>query len=68
MPGLSHDSYGYSGLGIPSFNNETTIKYVVETAAIGLKQYFPSMRGCIVNADGASNLTGQRRCFISASK
>ncbi|PIJ63574.1 glycosyltransferase family 2 protein [Mesotoga sp. H07.pep.5.3] len=65
MPGLSHDSYDIV-VGIPSFNNETTIKYVVETAAIGLKQYFPSMRGCIVNADGGST-DRTKEMFYSAS-
>jgi hypothetical protein len=46
MPGLNQKSYDIV-IGIPSFNNSNTIKYVVETAAKGLGKFFPSLRGCI---------------------
>ncbi len=39
-------------VGIPSYNNEDTISFVVEQAAKGLKKYFNG--GIVVNADGGS--------------
>ncbi len=40
-------------VGIPSYNNEDTISFVVEQAAEGLKKYFGG--GLVVNADGGSS-------------
>ena len=40
-------------VGIPSYNNEDTISFVVEQAAEGLKKYFRG--GLVVNADGGSS-------------
>ncbi|MFA7427897.1 glycosyltransferase family 2 protein, partial [Mesotoga sp.] len=65
MPGLNHKSYDIV-IGIPSFNNSNTIKYVVETAAKGLGQFFPSLRGCIINSDGGST-DNTEKVFYSAS-
>src|SRR3954451_6872353 len=42
-------------VGIPSFNNATTIGHVVETAAAGLSTYFPGRRAIIFNSDGGSS-------------
>jgi glucosylglycerate synthase len=41
-------------VGIPSFKNQDTIKYVVEVAAEGLKKYFPNYSCVIMNSDGDS--------------
>jgi len=41
-------------VGIPSYKNERTIKYVVETVAEGLRKYFPDYNSIIVNSDGNS--------------
>jgi len=41
-------------LGIPSFNNVTTIAHVVRAAQAGLSKYFPGMRSVLVNSDGGS--------------
>ena len=41
-------------VGIPSYNNATTIGYVVETAAEGLARHFPGQRGVVFNSDGSS--------------
>ncbi|SHH44408.1 glycosyltransferase [Thermosipho atlanticus] len=52
-------------VGIPSYNNSETIKYVVEMADQGLQQYFPNMRACIINSDGGS-VDGTRKKFLSS--
>ena len=51
------DSLGGADLlvGIPSYNNATTIGYVVQTAAEGLARHFPEQRGVVFNSDGGSN-------------
>ena len=41
-------------VGIPSFNNASTIGNVVRTVNQGLQQFFPSARSVIVNSDGGS--------------
>ena len=41
-------------VGIPSYNNATTIGHVVETAAAGLVRHFPGLRPVIFNGDGGS--------------
>jgi glycosyltransferase involved in cell wall biosynthesis len=41
-------------IGIPSFNNASTIGHVVKTAAEGVVKHFPSLRAVIVDADGGS--------------
>src|SRR5688572_18405927 len=50
------DSLGGADLlvGIPSYNNATTIGYVVQTAAEGLARHFPEQRGVVFNSDGGS--------------
>ncbi|MBO8160706.1 MAG: glycosyltransferase [Thermosipho sp. (in: Bacteria)] len=52
-------------VGIPSYNNADTIRYVVETADKGLKKYFPEMKTCIINSDGGSN-DGTRDEFLKS--
>lgn len=42
-------------VGIPSFNNASTIGYVVRAAQRGLQQYFPNSRSVIINSDGGSS-------------
>ncbi len=48
---------GHAGVlvGIPCFNNATTIGHVVESAAQGLSRHFPGMKGVIVASDGGSS-------------
>lgn len=41
-------------VGIPSFNNASTIGHVVRAAATGLAKHFPDQRAVIVNSDGGS--------------
>ncbi len=41
-------------VGIPAYNNEDTISYVVEQAGIGLSEYFPQMKTGIFVSDGGS--------------
>ncbi len=41
-------------IGIPSYNNASTIGHVVRAVQAGLAKYFPEMRAVIVNADGGS--------------
>jgi hypothetical protein len=40
--------------GIPSFNNATTLGHVFRVVQDGLREYFPSARSIIINADGGS--------------
>ncbi|QTA38324.1 glycosyltransferase [Thermosipho ferrireducens] len=42
-------------VGIPSYNNAETIRYVTETAAKGLTEFFPGYKACIINSDGGSS-------------
>ena len=41
-------------VGIPSYNNASTIGHVVRAAAAGLAKHFPGRRAVIVNSDGGS--------------
>jgi len=41
-------------VGIPSFNNQSTIEKVIGNYGLGLKKYFPSFKCLIVNSDGGS--------------
>ncbi len=41
-------------VGIPCFNNASTIGHVVEAAARGLALHFPGLKGVIVASDGGS--------------
>jgi len=41
-------------VGIPSFNNASTIGHVVRAVQAGLAKYFPEQRSVIVNSDGGS--------------
>ena len=41
-------------IGIPSYNNADSIKYVVETVAKGLHIYYPDLRSVIFVSDGGS--------------
>ena len=65
LSGLKHDSYDIV-VGIPSFNNRSTIKHVVEVSSRGLKEYFPELKSCIVNSDGGSG-DGTEGSFYSAN-
>lgn len=41
-------------VGIPSYNNASTIRYVVEQAAKGLAKFFPDKKGIVIVSDGGS--------------
>jgi hypothetical protein len=41
-------------VGIPSYNNQTTIAHVVEAAGEGLRRFYPNKRALIVVSDGGS--------------
>ena len=41
-------------VGIPSYNNASTIGHVVRAVAAGLTKHFPGRRAVIVNSDGGS--------------
>jgi glycosyltransferase involved in cell wall biosynthesis len=41
-------------VGIPSFNNASTIGHVVRAVVAGLNKYFPDHRPVLVNSDGGS--------------
>lgn len=41
-------------IGIPSFNNASTIGHVVRAVQAGLEKYFPENKAVIVNSDGGS--------------
>jgi glycosyltransferase involved in cell wall biosynthesis len=41
-------------VGIPSYNEEETIDFVVEQASLGLEKYFPDKESVIINADNHS--------------
>lgn len=41
-------------VGIPSFNNAKTIRYVVKMVAEGMVKYFPELKHVILNSDGGS--------------
>ncbi len=41
-------------VGIPSYNNESTIAHVVKAARHGLTKYFPKLKSIIVNSDCGS--------------
>src|SRR5437763_324700 len=42
-------------IGIPSYNNATTIGHVVRAVSAGLAKYFPDARAVLVNSDGGSS-------------
>ena len=42
-------------VGIPSFNNVSTIGYVVQAAAAGIARHFPSLKAVIIDSDGGSS-------------
>src|SRR5512138_1011617 len=41
-------------IGIPSYNNASTIGHVTRAACIGLAKYFPHLKGVVINSDGGS--------------
>lgn len=41
-------------IGIPAYNNETTIQYVVETVAEGAHRHFGDLKTCLIVSDGGS--------------
>lgn len=41
-------------VGIPSYNNATTIGHVVAAVDLGLSKYFPELSAVIINSDGGS--------------
>ncbi len=51
-------------VGIPSFNNASTIRYVAETAAEGILKFFDG-KGVIINSDGGST-DGTKEAFMSS--
>ncbi|MGH9894778.1 MAG: glycosyltransferase, partial [bacterium] len=42
-------------VGIPSYNNVTTIGHVVRAVSAGLAKYFPRAKAVLVNSDGGSS-------------
>ncbi len=42
-------------LGVPSYNNASTIGHVVRALLAGLAKYFPDQRAVLVNSDGGSS-------------
>jgi len=42
-------------VGIPSFNNASTIGYVVEQTARGMVEHFPDLKAVLLNSDGGSS-------------
>jgi glycosyltransferase involved in cell wall biosynthesis len=42
-------------VGIPSYNNASTIPHVVRAVSAGLAKYFPKYRTLLVNSDGGSS-------------
>src|SRR5450759_1721157 len=54
-------------VGIPSFRNATTISYVTEVVSRGLTQYFPGMKGLIVDSDGGSSDNTCQACLAAPS-
>ncbi|MGE5489390.1 MAG: glycosyl transferase family 2 [bacterium] len=52
-------------VGIPSYNNASTIGHVVRAAQAGLAKYFPQFSSVIVNSDGGSR-DGTREQVLSA--
>ncbi len=42
-------------VGIPSFNNASTVGHVVRAVGAGLAKYFPKERAVLVNSDGGSS-------------
>jgi len=68
VPNESIETLEYFGrvevvVGIPSYNNESTISFVAKMAAEGIEKYFGG-HGVIVNADGNSN-DKTRQVFLS---
>jgi hypothetical protein len=47
---------GQAGIlvGIPSYNNASTIGYVIEQAAQGMVEHFPNLKPVLMNSDGGS--------------
>jgi len=41
-------------VGVPTYNDSTTVGHVVQAIRAGLLQYFPRARAVIINADGGS--------------
>ena len=52
-------------VGIPSYNNEETIGFVVEQVDKGLRKYFPKKKALIVDSDGSSS-DGTQKAFENA--
>src|SRR5713226_1235857 len=53
-------------VGVPSFNNASTIRRVIQAIEIGLQKYFPESRAVIVNSDGGST-DGSREAVLDTS-
>ena len=53
-------------IGIPSYNNATTIRYVIETAAQGAAGHFSHLRAVVINSDGGST-DGTRETAMRAA-
>ncbi|RPI07481.1 MAG: hypothetical protein EHM65_11730, partial [Acidobacteriales bacterium] len=52
-------------IGIPSFNNQSTVGQVTHAASVGLAKYFPHHRSVIINSDGGST-DGTAEAVLSA--
>jgi glycosyltransferase involved in cell wall biosynthesis len=54
-------------VGVPCFNNEDSIAYVVEQAGKGLAQYFPDHRSAIFVCDGGSLDDTRERVYATST-
>jgi len=41
-------------VGIPTYNNESTVANIITNSGEGLKKYYPGFKGVIINADSSS--------------
>ncbi len=52
-------------VGVPSFNNESTIGHVMKAVRVGLTKYFPERKSVVVNSDCGS--TDKTRAIVKKS-
>jgi len=62
------EQIGYTDIviGIPSYNNAATIRYVIEAATQGAAGHFPHLRAVVLNSDGGST-DGTRESALRAA-
>ncbi|GHS89764.1 glycosyl transferase [Campylobacterota bacterium] len=52
-------------IGVPSYNCEETIGYVLEAAAFGLRKYYPNSKAVIFVSDGGSTDDTREKAFAA---